>query len=133
MQTRIATTLDVQTRGQLQTAVKTLNHIINGSLTRLIPKAKAGDTDAYKRLQRIAASTADGMRDILHILDTQTAENIRATVASIEKDINRLSEKAAAAASGGIANLLMGAFKGSPAVTVAVLGLGGYLVWRKLK
>jgi uncharacterized protein YukE len=99
----------------------------------LAPAAKGGDVDALKKVEGVARPVLTGMPALLKEIDNRLYENLQKTLDDIQNDIDHLATGVAAAISRTLRSGVSGAFKGSPILTVAVLGLGGYLVWRKLK
>lgn len=112
-----------QIKGQLATAVGTLNNVINGPFSRLAPKAKAGDADALRRLQHISQVALTGMQEILDEIEQGSSKNLTQLRQDILRDLNRLGEEVARTAGGAAESVGRGLVKGAPwLVTAAVVG-----------
>jgi hypothetical protein len=109
---------DSETKAQLQTAANTLNNTINGPFARLKTAAKAGDPDALRRIRHVASTALEGMSDILHELDTATAENLKQLAKDIDADLRKVTGKVASAAASGAGTMAWESLKNAPFITV---------------
>jgi len=125
------TWFDEQRKGQLKTALTTLQNVMNGSFARLAGPAKAGDPEALRRIKDVSKAALEGMSDIMSMLRSETKENLSQLFDDIDRDLKKTTEKMTAAAAGTTSSIIGGLFEGAPLLTVGALALGALILVRR--